>query len=342
MLVFEYLWAFVVLPLPLLVWLATKPFREHQQALRVPFFEEAARAAGLKPSRGAVVMKRSILQWGLAIIVWVLVVGAMARPQWVEDPIEKVQPARDIMLAIDLSQSMEARDFIDDSGQRIDRLEAVKRVVDDFIGSREGDRIGLIVYGAGAYPQAPFTLDHASVRILLEETTIGMAGPRTAIGDAIGLSIKLFEASEVEERVLILLTDGNDTGSRMPPEKAADIAADQGIVIHTIGIGDPRASGEDQVDLDILKRIAATTGGEFFRGEDNEGLSEIYATLDAMTPKNYETFSYRPKIPLFHWPLGTAMVLLLVYELSMILAMSISGRGQKSSVSKSAAEEGVH
>ena len=340
MLVFEYVWILIILPFPLLVWLLAKPFREHQQALRIPFFEEAAKAAGLKPSRGAVVMKRSIVQWILAVTVWVLVVAALARPQWVEDPIEQIQSARDIMLALDLSQSMEARDFIDSSGGRIDRLEAVKQVVDDFIERREGDRIGLIVYGAGAYPQAPFTLDHESVRVLLEETEIGMAGPRTVIGDAIGLSIKLFEASEVEERVLVLLTDGNDTGSKVPPEKAADIAADQGIVIHTIGIGDPTASGEEQVDLDLLQRIAESTGGQFFRGEDGEGLKGIYDTLDEMTPKNYETFSYRPKLPLFHWPLGAALVVLLVFEVAMILFMSIHRRRGKDS--KEAAAEGVH
>jgi len=339
-LLFEYLWVFLILPLPLLVWVIAKPFREHQQALRIPFFEEAAQAADLKPSRGAVVMKRSVVQWGLALTVWALVVAALARPQWVEDPIEQIQSARDIMLALDLSQSMEARDFIDSSGQRINRLEAVKQVVDDFIKRREGDRIGLIVYGAGAYPQVPFTLDHESVRILLDETEIGMAGPRTVIGDAIGLSIKLFEASEVAERVLILLTDGNDTGSKMPPEKAADIAADQGIVIHTIGIGDPSTSGEEQVDLEILQRIAETTGGVFFRGEDSAGLQGIYSTLDEMTPKNYETFSYRPKIPLFHWPLGVAMIVILIFEGLMILLMSIPKRSATSS--KGVASKGVH
>lgn len=340
MLVFEYIWVFIILPLPLLVWLIAKPFREHQQALRIPFFEEAAQAAGLKPSLGAVVMKRSAVQWILALTIWVLVVSALARPQWIEDPIEKIQSARDIMLALDLSQSMEARDFIDSSGQRVNRLEAVKQVVDDFISRREGDRIGLIVYGAGAYPQVPFTLDHESVRILLEETEIGMAGPRTVIGDAIGLSIKLFESSEVEKRVLILLTDGNDTGSKMPPEKAADIAAEQGIIIHTIGIGDPETSGEEQVDLEILQRIAETTGGRFFRGENSEGLEGIYSTLDEMTPKNYETFSYRPKTSLFHWPLGAAMVLLLIYEGVMILLMSIQKR--KSSGSTRVVAEGSH
>jgi Ca-activated chloride channel family protein len=128
----------------------------------------------------------------------------------------------------------------------------------------------------------------------------------------------------------------------MPPEKAADIAADQGIVIHTIGIGDPSASGDEQVDLEILQRIATMTGGEFFRGEDSEGLAGIYGTLDEMTPQNYETFSYRPKLPLFHWPLGAAMVLLLIYQLVMILVMSIPKRRQKAAGSKNVAAEGIH
>lgn len=323
MLIFEYYWAFLILPLPLLVWLAVPPFREHRQALRIPFFEEAARSAGLEPSRGAVVMKRSILQWVLGSIIWVLVVSALAGPQWIEDPIVKIESARNIMLALDLSQSMEARDFVGSNGQRMDRLEAVKQVVEDFISRREGDRIGLIVYGAAAYPQAPFTLDHESVRILLDETEIGMAGPRTVIGDAIGLSIKLFQASEIQDRVLILLTDGNDTGSKMPPEKAAEIAAEEGIVIHTIGIGDPQATGEEQVDLQLLQNIAEATGGQFFRGENSESLREIYSTLDEMTPENYETFSYRPKIPLFHWPLGIAIFILLIFEFGMILWLSL-------------------
>jgi Ca-activated chloride channel family protein len=284
-------------------------------------------------------MRRSVLQWFVALIIWGLVVTALARPHWVEDPIEQIQSARDIMLAIDLSQSMEARDFVDDEGSRIDRLEAVKEVVDDFITKREGDRIGLVVYGGAAYPQVPFTLDHESVRILLAETEIGMAGPRTAIGDAIGLSIRLFEASEVEERVLILLTDGNDTGSKMPPDKAADIAASQGIVIHTIGIGSPEASGEEQVDLESLQEIAEATGGRAFRGEDQAGLQSIYSTLDEMTPKNYEVFSYRPKIPLFQWPLGAAVILLLIYELGMILWAAIPTR--KPASSKTPALEGA-
>jgi len=322
-LVFEYPWVFFLLPLPLLLWWILPVYREEQEAVRIPFFEAAAKAAGLKPAPGAVIPKRNLLQWILGPLVWGLAIAALARPQWVEDPIEKIQSARDLMLALDLSQSMEARDFVDSEGRRMDRLEAVKQVVDEFITRRRGDRIGLIVYGAAAYPQVPFTLDHESVRILLDETAIGMAGPQTAIGDAIGLAIKMFEASKVEERVLILLTDGNDTASKMQPDKAADIAARNGIVIHTIGIGDPAATGEMQVDLEALKRIAAKTGGNAFRGENREQLEGIYDTLDAMTPRNYESYSYRPKNPLFHYPLGAAVGLILLYHLALMLWTSL-------------------
>jgi len=326
MLVFEYVWMFLLLPLPLLAWALLPAYRDEQRSVRVPFFEETAAAAGLKPARGAVILKRSLVQKFAGPLIWVLMVAAMARPQWVEDPVEKIQSARDLMLAIDLSGSMEARDFTDRNGERVDRLTAVKEVVGEFIEKRTGDRIGLIVFGAGAYPQAPFTLDHESCRLLLEQAGIGMAGPQTAIGDAIGLAIKQFEKSEVEERVLILLTDGNDTASKMPLDRAADIARQKGIVIHTIGIGDPEAGGENQVDLAALERISEVTGGRSFRGEDREGLAGIYATLDEMTPQNYERQVWPPKRPLYYWPLGGAMGVLLLFYLGMIGATLLRRR----------------
>ena len=310
MLVFEYVWLFLLTPLPFLVWLLLPPFKDIQQAVRVPFFDELATAAGSKPSSGAVILKTNFLQKITGPLFWVLIVTTMARPQWVEDPIERIKSARDLLLAVDISQSMETEDFIDAAGRRIPRLDAVKLVLDEFIERRTGDRIALIVFGGGAYPQVPFTLDHASCRMLLDEAEVGMAGPRTMVGDAIGLGIKMFEESKVEERVMVLLTDGNDTGSKMPPLKAAEIAQGRGIKIYTVGIGDPKASGDEQVDLSILQDIATTTGGLFFRGEDREQLEEIYRRLDELTPKNFESLTYRPKRPLYHWPLGGALLLL--------------------------------
>jgi Ca-activated chloride channel family protein len=166
-----------------------------------------------------------------------------------------------------------------------------------------------------------------------------MAGPQTAIGDSIGLAIKMFEASEVKERVLILLTDGNDTASKMPPDRAAGIAADNNIVIHTIGIGDPGATGEEQVDFEALEKISAKTGGKSFRGDNREQLEGIYRALDEMTPQNYESYSYRPKIPLFHWPLGGSVGLVLFYHIAVMLWTALRrSKAQDTAETKPAAE----
>ncbi|MDF0673115.1 MAG: VWA domain-containing protein [Nitrospira sp.] len=318
MLAFDVPWAFAALPLPLLVWRLLPPYREVSHAVRIPFFEEAAQAAGLKPAPGAVVIQSNWAQKILAPIAWGLIVTAAADPQWIEPPLERIESARDLMLAIDLSQSMEARDFVDAGGRRVDRLRAVKQVVDDFIRRRKGDRIGLIVFGQAAFPQAPLTMDHESVRLLLNEVRIGMAGPQTSIGDAIGVAIKMTEHSKSKERLLVLLTDGNDTASNLPPHKAAEIAKQRGITIHTIGIGDPRAQGEQRVDLNALRSIAAATGGRSFRGEDRHGLEGIYRTIDDTTPEKVTRSIYRPKRALFYYPLGAAIALLLGYHLVMM------------------------
>src|SRR5437868_3761623 len=227
MLTFDLPWAFALLPLPLLVWWLLPPFREIAPALRVPFFEQVAAALQVQPSSGAVVRPSNWAQKLLAPLCWVLVITALASPQWLEPPLVRVQASRDLMLAIDISQSMETRDFKSADGAAVDRLTAVKSVVRDFISRRAGDRIGLIVFGQGAFPQAPLTLDHATVQLLLDEVRIGMAGPQTSIGDAIGVAVKMTEHSKIAERVLILLTDGNDTASRIPPTDAAQIAADR-------------------------------------------------------------------------------------------------------------------
>jgi len=322
---FEYRWVLVLLPLPILIWLLLPRYKEEQTSVRIPFFDRVATAAGLKPAPGAIVPRTNWLQKILGPICWVFVVVALARPVFVEPPIQKIQPARDLMLALDISQSMETPDFISPEGKRITRIAAVKRVVDSFIEHRTGDRIGLIVFGAAAYPQAPFTLDHKTCRDLLNETQAGMAGPQTMIGDAIGLAIKEFEHSEAQERVLILLTDGNDTGSRMPPVKAAEIAKDKGIRIHTVAIGNPKATGEDKVDVPLMRSISGTTGGQFFLGQDQQQLAQIYSTLDRITPKNYKTQSYRPKRQLFMYPLGAAVVLLLAYQLVMFVWVEVRG-----------------
>jgi len=153
-----------------------------------------------------------------------------------------------------------------------------------------------------------------------------MAGQQTAIGDTIGLAIKTFEKSAAKQKLLILLTDGNDTASRVPPEHAADIARQNGVVIYTIGVGDPAGSGENRVDLGVLRNVAGTTGGQFFRAEDGAQLQAIYAEIDGLAPAKLQTLSWRPKLPLFQWPLGAAVLLSLLLWFALLMASAWSRR----------------
>ncbi|CAB3787437.1 hypothetical protein LMG28688_02468 [Paraburkholderia caffeinitolerans] len=321
---FDFPWAFALLPLPLLVWWLWPAYRSRAQAVRVPFFHEMAGAAGERPAPGGVRLRRNWIQRLMAPLLWCLLLVAAAKPVYVEPPVTHDSPGRDLMLAIDLSQSMATRDFVSSAtGERMDRLTAVKRVVADFIRKRTQDRIGIVVFGQAAYPQAPLTLDHDAVLTLLDQMQIGMAGARTAIGDAIGLTVKLMDKSPAQQKVLILLTDGNDTASAIPPENAAFIAKGHQLVIDTIGIGDPSATGEDRVDLDALERIATTTGGRAFRALGNqEELADVYATLDRITPVAVKHEVYRPQRDFYWVPLGAGVLLLALYH-AMALAIAL-------------------
>ena len=314
---FDYPWLLLLLPLPWFGYRWLPAYREARSAVRVPFFNAMSRAIDQAPQAAGT--RHNLWQLLLNLLVWALLVVAVARPVWVEKPIERHQPVRDLMLAIDISQSMETEDFTNAAGQKINRLAAVKDVVHGFIDKRKDDRLGLIVFGSGAYPQAPLTLDHASLSLLLDDTGIGMAGPNTAIGDAIGLSLKLLDQAHEQEKVLILLTDGNDTSSAITPDHAASMAAAKGVLIHTIGIGDPAASGEAKVNLQGLQQIAEATGGQFFRAEDRNALDQVYNTLDTLTPHQVKTLSHQPKKDLFWWPLGAAIALLALYHLGALL-----------------------
>ena len=190
-----------------------------------------------------------------------------------------------------------------------------RQVVSDFVKRRQGDRVGLIAFGDAPYPLVPFTLDHLTVQSMIESAIPGIAGPRTALGDSIGLAIKMFAESKAPEKVLVVLTDGNDTASSMPPDRAADIAKQETSLVHTVGIGDPDATGEDKLDVGVLcRKSRETTGGRYFFGQDQSQLAEIYAVLDAITPANQTVLSWRPKIELFHYPLGAALLLLIGYH----------------------------
>jgi Ca-activated chloride channel homolog len=218
MLEFEWPWAFVLVPLPILAWWLLPPYRDQQTSVHVPFFERLAEATGQTPQPGAVVLRRRVVQMIVAVVIWLLLIAALARPQRVGDAVTHDVSARDLILAVDISGSMDQVDFRTPDGNTIKRLDGVKHVLGDFISRRQGDRVALILFGSKAYIQVPFTQDLQIARTLLDQTEVGMAGQQTVIGDSIGLAIKTFETSKAQQKLVILLTDGNDTASRVPPE----------------------------------------------------------------------------------------------------------------------------
>ncbi len=326
MLGFAHAWLLLLLPLPWLARSLLPPHQEARTAVRVPFLRRLSQLTGQPPGNRLAMAKRPLSQWFMLVLAWILVVTAIARPQRLEEPIIKELPMRDLLVAVDLSGSMETMDFTDAEGAIVDRLSAVKQVLDSFFTRRDGDRVGLILFGSAAFVQVPFTDDLDVVRELLDEAQIGMLGPKTMLGDAMGLAINQFERSEVEERVLIVLTDGNDTGSLVPPERAAEIARDNKVVVHPIAIGDPAAVGEQALDVKTLENIASTTGGGYFHANDRNELESVYAYLDEINPRQVETQSYRPLTELYHWPLAGAIVLTLLYFLLLEIRLRYLSR----------------
>ncbi|AML51123.1 VWA domain-containing protein [Falsihalocynthiibacter arcticus] len=303
--------AFLLLPIPLLVWKFAPPYQERSSALRVPFFRSMAQAVDMPHSSGAIVRSHTKLQFIASALVWVLMVIGLAQPEKLGDPITIETSARDVVLAVDISGSMDERDLIGPDGKPLQRLDAVKQVVGDFIAEREGDRIALIVFGSDAYLQVPFTEDLETAAEILDQTQVGMAGPHTAIGDAIGLALNTFQGSDVDQKLVILLSDGADTNSRMSPINAADIAARQGVSIYTIGIGKEDGEGEARVDTDALIQIADRANGQFYFADDSEGLREIYDTIDALNPRVIDSAEFQPREPLSQIPFGVALCLTL-------------------------------
>ena len=258
----------------------------------------------------------------VAAVAWLLLVLAAARPERIGDELDVPVSGRNLMLAVDLSGSMDQKDF-ELRSRRVDRLTATKAVASDFIGRREGDRIGLILFGERAYLQVPLTLDRETVKTLLMEAFIGLAGEKTAIGDAITLAVKRIHEQDKEpgDQVLVLLTDGANTAGEVDPAKAAELARQVGLRIYTIGIGAEqlevssllggRRSINPSADLDeeTLTRIADMTGGRYFRATDTASLQDIYKLLDELEPVEEPESGFRPVQSLFFWPLGGAFVL---------------------------------
>jgi Ca-activated chloride channel family protein len=318
-------WALLLLPIPLLLrlLLPAQPQAE-QAALRVPFLEDFGEVENRVLSRD-----RRWPLW-LAGIAWICLVLAAARPQWLGEPLEQAVSGRDLMLAVDVSGSMQEEDFIIDQ-RRVDRLTAIKYVAGEFIQRRAGDRLGLILFGTQAYLHVPLTFDRKTVQSLLNEAFIGITEdePQTSIGDAIGLAIKRLQDQKADSRVLILLTDGANTAGELAPLKAAELAASHHLKIYTIGIGADemlvrslfgtrRVNPSADLDEKTLAGIADATGGHYFRARNTEELERIYQLLDQLEPVEKDKQYFRPRSELFHWPLSLALLLTAVLAASRL------------------------
>lgn len=327
---FEWIWALAALPLPLLIkWLVPATDSEGS-ALKVPFtLSSNVGATSTKPSKQLVTQS---LLW----MLWICLVIAAARPQWLGEPIIVPNEGREMILAVDLSGSMQIEDM-QINGRNTDRLSIVKHVLSDFIERRTGDRLGLILFADTAYLQAPMTYDRRTVFTLLQEAVIGLIGDKTAIGDAIGLSVKRFRGREESNNVLVLLTDGQNTAGNISPIEAKELAIEQNVKIYTIGIGAEAMSvssffGSRQVnpsrDLDetLLTELAKSTGGQYFRARNQQELENIYALLDQLEPIEDEGQIYRPLHSWFIYPLGAALFFALVLSLSQVYWTGVKER----------------
>lgn len=314
-------WLLLLLPLPFLVYFALPEFKQKALAYRIPFFELAAKASEAHVASGSQVHAKPKVDLVFATLIWFCCVIAIAHPIKLGAVKHQDVITRDIMLAIDLSGSMAEQDFESSNGDIINRLDAVSNVVSEFINARENDRIGLIVFGTRAYLQVPFTQDLKMAERVLRDASVAMAGPHTAIGDAIGLALKLFEESQVTEKTLILLTDGADTGSRMSPLNAAHIAKSDGLKIFTIGIGNENGEGQYKVDFDTLAEIANITDGEFYRATNQDTLQNVYQEIDKIAAVKSKQPQARKQTSIVHIPLAIALLVYLIALLKSVITI---------------------
>jgi Ca-activated chloride channel homolog len=326
---FAWPWMAVLLALPFLAYRLGKRTRT-DDARRAPeiVFPHINRLKRIFPQQSAVKPASGLYLPALALL-WLCLVGALMRPELVDQFAQLRTSGYDLMLAVDLSGSMQALDY-QRNGEQISRIGIVKSVVSDFVGRRQGDRVGLILFGSNAYLHVPLTLDTPSVRNMLNNVAVGEAGDQTAIGDAIGLAVHNLRSRPEKSRVIVLLTDGIDNASTIPPLAAAELARQYGIRIYTIGVGSkglvpfPQGFGQTvltQFDLDegLLQKIASTTGGGYFRASNTQALQSIYAQINKLEKTNADAHTYTVHRPLYRYPIAIALILLLLLEFSPML-----------------------
>lgn len=304
-------WAFLLLPLPWLLWRVRS---NAGVALRfLPLFQLASQHQQQSGRRS---------QPWLAWLLWLCLLGAAAEPRWLGDPVSLPQQGRDLMLAVDLSGSMNINDMLV-RDQAVNRLDAVKHVLTDFIAKRQGDRLGLILFADAAYQQTPLTFDLTTVQQMLDDAVLGLVGQRTAIGEAIGLAVKRFNTYQSSNKVLILLSDGANTAGNIQPREALALAKAAGVKIYTVGVGAEQlvqqgilgpqlVNPSSDLDEALLTELASETGGRYFRARDLNELSQIYQLLNQLEPIERDQLNYRPQQSLLHWPLALALAVVLL------------------------------
>lgn len=313
-------WLLCALPLPWLVRRFIKPAQQRQlAALKVPFYQRIATLQAEQHRHTALVTR---YKYYLAYTVWALLVLAASGPEWIGAPVQMPQNGRNIMLVVDLSGSMQLPDYVLND-KPISRLAVVKSVAKQFIASRTGDRLGLVLFGAQAYLQTPLTFDRHTVEMMLDDASIGLAGDQTAIGDGVALAVKRLLQVPEKSRVIVLLTDGGNNAGVLNPMQAAQLAQQAGIKIYTIGIGAERLvvqsmfgpqviNPSSDLDQATLKKMSQMTRGTFFRAKDTQALEQAYETLNQVEPVAGDATTFRPTQMLYMWPLVLALLWSLV------------------------------
>lgn len=311
---FAWPWAWLLMVVPLLGRFLPDSHRAVREYVRVPFLPGLIEELKLdtRPARSGKLP--ALFFWG----VWALMVCALARPEFISPPQHIEKPMRNIMLVLDVSGSMEKNDV----EGALTRLLAVQTSVKKFVASRQSDRIGLVIFANGAWPFAPVSEDKQALQSRIDQLSPGMAGQQTAIGDALGVTVKLLDSDSHTDasRLAILLTDGNDTASQLSPRLAAQLAASHHVQVHTIAFGDVNSSGDDKVDVGLLQEIARDTGGTSWTAANSgASLDAVWKSIDATTPVQVKSIGWSWRVPLFAWPLAAALLLLLTFTLFRVV-----------------------
>ncbi|HEY4323451.1 MAG TPA: VWA domain-containing protein [Mucilaginibacter sp.] len=309
-----YKWIFLLAPLPIVIYILFPPLHKRRSGLIAPFFQRAATVSNQRVRKSAWISRKNIFIWITLIVCWLCLLAGASSPRYVGKPAKKTKTVRSFLIATDISFSMATTDWFA-NGRRLSRWGAIKSIMKDFIRDRKSDQVGLVMFGTNAYLQSPFTTDLETVDWLMDQTEVGMAGQMTSIGAAIVYGINVFKQDTIKQKVMLLLTDGIDSGQDILPLDAAQAAKRDSIIIYTIGIGQAKGSGGYSLDEKSLKDIARTTGGQYFNAMNTGQLKEVYTTLDKLHPVVYDEETYKPVVPLYYYPLAAAIILALSAQL---------------------------